>query len=253
MPDPIPSSLYERSRVAPPAGLTGGSRRSSGRGSATNFRSWPPWKQVLAIAVSLVGVAFVAQTPWRPALGLLGLLTLATVLLAADTWGLQSLVPFMRSEHSLLAGGAWGVIGGVLLLVAILALVGPGLSSSSPRSAPLMAPRPSPVSLAPTPATIPVTVPGVTATPTPESVTFLDAPLFVERGHTATLHAQTAPDTDCSIEVGYPSPPELDEATSDGNGIVSWSWKVGKRVEPGSWPITVSCRTGPGSTQITVT
>jgi len=239
--------------VAPPAGLTGRRRGSRGRGSATNFRSWPPWKQVLAIMVSLVGVAFVTQTPWRPALGVLGLLTLATVLLAADTWGLRSHVPLMRSGHPLLAGGAWGVIGGVLLLVAILALVGPGLSSSSPRSAPLMAPRPSPVSLAPTPATIPVTVPGVTATPTPESVTFLDAPLFVERGHTATLHAQTAPDTDCSIEVGYPSPPELDEATSDGNGIVSWSWRVGKRVEPGSWPITVSCRTGTGTTQITVT
>ncbi len=247
MPDPIPSSLYERSRVAPAAG-----RRSSGRGSATNFRSWSPWKQVLAIAVSLVGVAFVAQTPWRPALGLLGLLTLATVLLAANTWGLQNRVPFMRSEHPLLAGGAWGVIGGVLLLVAILTLVGPSPSSSSPRSATLMAPRPSPVAVAPTPGTIPLTVPGVTATPTPESVTFLDAPLYVERGHTATLHAQTAPDSDCSIDVGYPSPPELDEATSDGSGIVSWSWRVGRRMEPGSWPITVSCRTGTGTTQITV-
>src|SRR5262252_5339730 len=140
MPDPIPSSLYERSRIAPPAGLTGGSRRSSGRGSATNFRSWPLWKQALAIAVSLVGVACVAQTPWRPALGLLGLLTIATVLLAADTWGLKSRVPLMRSEHPLLAGGAWGVIGGVLLLVAILALLGPGPSSSSRGSAREMAP-----------------------------------------------------------------------------------------------------------------
>src|SRR5690349_19819801 len=107
MPDPIPSSLYERSRVAPAAGLTGGSRRSSGRGSATNFRSWPPWKQVLVIAASIVGVAFVAQIPWRPALGLLGLLTLATVLLAADTWGLQNRVPFMRSEHP--AAGGWSL------------------------------------------------------------------------------------------------------------------------------------------------
>jgi hypothetical protein len=117
-----------------------------------------------------------------------------------------------------------------------------------------MAPRPSPVAVAPTPGTIPLTVPGVTATPTPESVTFLDAPLYVERGHTATatLHAQTAPDSDCSIDVGYPSPPELDEATSDGSGIVSWSWRVGRRMEPGSWPITVSCRTGTGTTQITV-
>ena len=252
MPDPIPSSLYERSRVAPAAGLTGVSRRSNERGSATNFRSWPPWKQFLAIAVSLVGVAFAAQTPWRPALGLLGLLTLATVLLAADTWGLQSRVPLLRSEHPLLAGGAWGVIGGLLLLVAILALVGPGPSSSSRGRATLMAPRPLPVAPASAPATIPATAPHVTATPTPESVAFLDAPLYVERGHTATLHARTAPNSDCSIEVGYPSPPDLDEATSDGSGIVSWSWRVGKRVEAGSWPITVSCGTGTGTTQITV-
>ena len=139
------------------------------------------------------------------------------------------------------------------LLDQLLNLVGPSPSSSSPRGAMLMAPRPSPVALPPAPATIPVTVPAVTATPTPESVTFLDAPLYVERGQTATLHAQTAPDSDCSIEVGYPSPPEVDEATSDGSGIVSWSWRVGRRVEPGSWPITVSCHTGTGTTQITVT
>jgi len=238
--------------VAPAAGLTGGSRRSSGRGPATNFRSWPPWKRFLAIAVSLVGLAFVAQTPWRPALGLLGTLTLATVLLAADTWSLRSRVPLLRSEHPLLAGGAWGVIGGLVLLVAAFALLGPGPSSSSRGSAREMAPRPSPVAPASAPATIPATAPRVTATPTPESVVFLNAPLYVERGHIATLHAQTAPDNDCSIEVGYPSPPELDEATSDGRGIVSWSWRVGRRVEPGSWPITVSCRTGTGTTQITV-
>lgn len=239
--------------MAPAAGLTGESRQSGGRGSATNFRTWPTWKKFLAIAVSLVGVALVAQTPSRPALGLLGLLTLATVLLAADTWGLQRRVPFLRSEHPLLAGGAWGVIGGLLLLAAIIALVGPGPSSSSHGSATLMAPRPSPVAPASAPPTIPVTAPSANATPTPESVVFLDAPLYVERGHIASLHAQTAPDSDCSIQVGYPSPPELDEATSNGSGIVSWSWRVGKRVEPGSWPITVSCRTGTGTTQITVT
>jgi len=40
-----------------------------------------------------------------------------------------------------------------------------------------------------------MTMPSVTATPTPESVTFLGAPLYVERGHTAPLHARTAPDS----------------------------------------------------------
>jgi hypothetical protein len=33
---------------------------------------------------------------------------------------------------------------------------------------------------------------------------------------------------------------------------VSWTWRVGKHVEPGSWPVTVSCRSGTASTRITV-
>src|SRR5262249_56186590 len=136
-------------------GLGGGRREASGRGSATKFRTWPTWKKFLAVAVSLVGVAFVAQTPSRPALGLLGLLTLATVLLAADTWGLQRRVPLLRSEHPLLAGGAWGGIGGLLLLAPLLAPVGPGPSSSSHRSATLVGPPPSPGSPAPPPPPLP--------------------------------------------------------------------------------------------------
>ncbi len=239
--------------MAPSGARTGGTRGTTGRGAVTKFRDWPFWKQVLAVVASVVGAAFIVQTPWRPALGVLGLLTVAIVVLAANAWDLQSRVPFLRSENPLLAGAAWGAITGVLLLVAILVLVGPGPFSSSRHSTNIMAPRPSPVAAAPTPTTIPVAAPPVTAPPAPASVTFLDAPLLVERGHTATLRARTAPDSNCSIQIGYPSPPELDEATSNGGGTVSWSWRVGRRVQPGSWPITVSCSTGTGNTQITVT
>lgn len=68
-----------------------------------------------------------------------------------------------------------------------------------------------------------------------------------------TLRIETAPNTDCSIDVGYPSELELDSATSDTTGNVSWTWRVGKHVQPGSWPITVSCGTSTARTQITVT
>jgi hypothetical protein len=253
LPDPIPASLYERSPAAPSGALKGGTPGITEGGSVTNFRGWPFWKQALAAAVGVVGAVLVAQTPWRPALGVLGLLTLAIVVLAANAWGLQGRVPFLRSENPLLAGAAWGAMTGVLLLVAILVLVGPGPFSSNRHSTALMAPRPTPVAPGPTPAAIPVTAPPVTAAPAPASVTFLNAPLLVERGHTAILLARTAPDSNCSIQIGYPSPPELDEATSNGSGIVSWSWRVGRRVQPGSWPITISCRAGTGNTQITVT
>ena len=71
--------------------------------------------------------------------------------------------PFLRAEHPLLAGGTCGVIRGVLLPVAILALVGPGPYSSSRGSAtrwPLGHRRLH----RPSPATIPVAAPNGTAT-----------------------------------------------------------------------------------------
>jgi hypothetical protein len=29
--------------------------------------------------------------------------------------------------------------------------------------------------------------------------------------------------------------------TTDANGDVAWSWKVGTRTTPGSWPVTITC------------
>ena len=84
------------------------------------------------------------------------------------------------------------------------------------------------------------------------ALTFVGVPLSAQQGQTVTLDVRTAPNTDCSIDIAYPSALELDPATSDGTGNVSWTWRVGKHVQPGSWPITVSCRSGNASTQITV-
>jgi hypothetical protein len=39
----------------------------------------------------------------------------------------------------------------------------------------------------------------------------------------------------------------LGPKAADGSGIVSWSWTVGSRTTPGSWPVTVTC-TAAGAT-----
>jgi hypothetical protein len=64
----------------------------------------------------------------------------------------------------------------------------------------------------------------------------------------ATASAQTAPSANCSIEVEYKSGPStargLDPKAASVTGTVAWSWIVGSRTTPGSWPVTVSCSRG---------
>ncbi|RTE08822.1 hypothetical protein [Paenibacillus whitsoniae] len=65
------------------------------------------------------------------------------------------------------------------------------------------------------------------------------------RNATATLKAKVAPGATASIVVHYKSGPstaaglETKQADINGNGNVSWSWKVGGNTSFGSWPITV--------------
>src|SRR2546426_7140838 len=90
-----------------------------------------------------------------------------------------------------------------------------------------------------------------TPTPSPSpvaphfTVKFLNAPLTVPRGHYATLQANTAPNTSCSIDVEYSSGPStaagLVDKKSSSAGSVSWTWKVGAHTTPGTWPITATC------------
>jgi hypothetical protein len=99
------------------------------------------------------------------------------------------------------------------------------------------------------------------ASPTPVAaqiaVTFLNAPLTVKRGSSATLQAKTAPNTSCSIDVEYKSGQStaagLVTKNSDVAGNVGWTWKVGSNTTPGAWPITVTCGDGSDQTQINVT
>lgn len=235
LPGPISTASHER-------GLPG-------------FRGWPVRKQVVVGAACFVSAFLVLLTPWEPTLGLLGLIALASVILLTDALDLQSRVPILRSDRPLVAAAGWAVISALLLVAAIFVLVRPSsfLPSRERSATNLFAPpavpvRPSALT-SPQPLTIPATAPP--ATP-PPAVAFLEAPLAAARGQTVTLGALTAPNTECSIDVGYPSGPQLESVRSDAAGNVSWTWRVGKRVPAGSWPITVSCRSGTASTQIVV-
>jgi hypothetical protein len=86
-------------------------------------------------------------------------------------------------------------------------------------------------------ATAPVPTPAPTPVATPTSggssavkITSLTSP--VSGGVTATATARTAAGAACSITVEYKSGP---------SSVVSWSWTVGTRTTPGSWPVTVTC------------
>lgn len=83
----------------------------------------------------------------------------------------------------------------------------------------------------------------------------------VSQGANATLTAKTTPGALCDIEVVYKSGPSkakgLVPKTAGSNGRVSWTWKVGTRTTPGTWPITVMAslngETVTRQTSITVT
>ena len=78
----------------------------------------------------------------------------------------------------------------------------------------------------------------------------------VSKGGTATLTAQAAPGSACTITVYYKSGPSkaqgLEPKTAGADGKVSWSWTVGARTSSGNWQIVVSCTAnGNTSTQET--
>jgi micrococcal nuclease len=134
-----------------------------------------------------------------------------------------------------------------------------------------------------TPTAIPTPTPSATPTPTPKptlapvqkvapapvqpsrapappvqapSVSFVNGPVSASRGQSANLVVRTSPRTMCSIVVHYMSGPShaqgLTARSSDGSGIVSWSWIVGTNTTRGQWPITVTCGAASNQTYISV-
>jgi len=108
-----------------------------------------------------------------------------------------------------------------------------------------------------TPAFTPSPAPAVTATPMQTgTIVVTHAPGTVRRGNVATVSIRTTPGVTCDITVEYKSGPSraqgLYPKQADSNGEVSWSWIVGTRTTPGSWPVIITCGNQTVNTEVTV-
>jgi hypothetical protein len=96
----------------------------------------------------------------------------------------------------------------------------------------------------------------VAATPAPSRAEPLLSPLAVkitslpavERDHEAKIVIKTAGGATCAIDVEYASGQSTASGLGDKrvaiSGALSWSWKVGAKTTPGSWPVTINCIKG---------
>lgn len=70
------------------------------------------------------------------------------------------------------------------------------------------------------------------------------SPVPCNPGDEVTITVQGTPNTPYSIKVVYKSgastSKDLKSKTSDSNGIVSWTWKVGTKTSLGTYPVTIS-------------
>lgn len=70
----------------------------------------------------------------------------------------------------------------------------------------------------------------------------------VKHGRAASIQIKTVPGAACAIMVIYKSGPSrakgLGPKVSDREGLVAWTWIVGTRTTPGSWPVKVECSAG---------
>lgn len=73
-------------------------------------------------------------------------------------------------------------------------------------------------------------------------------------GQYATLSVAVSPSATCSIAVYYKSGASVAQGLYPKRGSrISWTWKIGTRTTPGSWPISISCgRAGSLRTSIRV-
>ncbi|MCL5985705.1 MAG: hypothetical protein M1371_03970 [Actinobacteria bacterium] len=85
-------------------------------------------------------------------------------------------------------------------------------------------------------------------------VVSLTSPIY--RGYKATLKIKTTPGAYCTITVYYKSGPStakgLNPKNADGNGYVSWTWKVGSNTTPGTWSIVVKANANGQTKSMTI-
>ena len=123
---------------------------------------------------------------------------------------------------------------------------------------------PAPVTQAPvtqppvvTEAPKPVTPPPVVTEAPKQVLDILSVSSPIGGGQNATLSAKGKPNTAYDIKVVYSSGESsakgLEDKTSDANGNVSWTWKVGAKTKPGTYTITVKGGGETDTIKITVT
>lgn len=122
-------------------------------------------------------------------------------------------------------------------------------SSTTTPPTPSLSTTVAPATTSPTttpPAIIPSTAVPTTPAPTvsAEGILFVKWPETVSRNEIAEVTIQAKPNTQYTITVYYKSGPStakgLEPQTSDSNGYVTWTWKVGGKTSPGTFRITVS-------------
>ena len=130
----------------------------------------------------------------------------------------------------------------------------PVTESSNPVTEP-----PAPVTQPPvvTEAPKPVTPPPVVTEAPKQVLDILSVSSPIGGGQNATLSAKGKPNTAYDIKVVYSSGESsakgLEDKTSDANGNVSWTWKVGAKTKPGTYTITVKGGGETDTIKITVT
>ncbi len=79
----------------------------------------------------------------------------------------------------------------------------------------------------------------------------------ISNNETATLSVIGTPNTEYSISVHYSSGPStasgLEVATSDNNGNVSWSWKIGGKTNAGTYRVVVKSIDGTQQLETSIT
>jgi hypothetical protein len=110
----------------------------------------------------------------------------------------------------------------------------------------LPAPTRTPAPIVPTNTVAPV-LPTNTAPAVSDFQELVSLTSPVSAGAYATITVRTTPGASCSIVVYYKSGPStaqgLGPKTAGGDGICSWTWKVGTRTTPGTWSIVVTTGT----------
>ena len=142
---------------------------------------------------------------------------------------------------------------GVAVFVVVLAASGCG-GGRQPAAQPVTTSTSAPTVTEPPPTTAAPSTTRPRATTTRRPATTRPAPALTVtitslpatgQGNAAHATVRTLPGARCDIVVEYKSGPStaqgLDPKTASGSGEVSWSWMVGTRTTPGSWPVTVTC------------